>query len=77
MRRVSSTHRPEKHDTGVVDQDICAPELLLYALGRGDDRRTVRDVGLERDLGVWIKGSVGALLSRPTLKAASPDSERY
>ena len=31
----------------------------------------------ERDLGVWIKGSVGALLPRRTLKAASPDSERY
>jgi MGT family glycosyltransferase len=31
----------------------------------------------DRYLGVWIKGSAGALLPRPTLKAASPDSERY
>jgi hypothetical protein len=31
----------------------------------------------ERYLGVWIKGLAGALLPRPTLKAASPDSERY
>jgi transposase-like protein len=31
----------------------------------------------QRHLGVWIKGSIGALLPRPTLKAASPDSERY
>jgi hypothetical protein len=31
----------------------------------------------EPHLGVWIKGLGGALLPRPTLKAASPDSECY
>jgi hypothetical protein len=40
---------PEQHDPGVVDQDVGAAELLLHALGRGDDRRPVRDVGLDGD----------------------------
>ena len=42
-----------------------------------DAALTLNEALDERNLGVWIKGSVGALLPRPTLKAASPDSECY
>jgi hypothetical protein len=36
-----------QHDTSVVDEDICAAELPLHALGGGDDRVAVHDVGLK------------------------------
>ena len=44
--------RREQHDAGVVDQDVCAAELVLDALGGGDDRVAVGDVGLDGDRAV-------------------------
>ena len=41
-----------QHDAGVVDEDVRAAELLLDAVGRGDDRVAVGDVGLDRDRAV-------------------------
>jgi hypothetical protein len=41
-----------QHDAGVVDEDVRAAELLLYALGGGGDRVAVRDVGLDGDRAV-------------------------
>ena len=39
----------EQHDAGVVDQDVGAAELVLDALGGGDDAVAVGDVGLDGD----------------------------
>ena len=47
----------EQHHAGVVDQDVRATELLLDALGGGDDAVAVGDVGLDRD------GAVAELVS--------------
>lgn len=41
-----------QHDAGVVDEDVRAAELLLDALGGGDDRVAVGDVGLDGDRAV-------------------------
>jgi hypothetical protein len=41
-----------QHDARVVDEDIRAAELPLHALGGGDDRVAVRDVGLDGDRAV-------------------------
>jgi hypothetical protein len=41
-----------EHDAGVVDVDVCAAELLLVAVGRGEERVAVGDVGLDRDRAV-------------------------
>jgi hypothetical protein len=58
------------------------PETIIatvetQARGLAEHQRFVLRWLQERYLGVWIKGLAGALLPRPTLKAASPDSERY
>jgi hypothetical protein len=39
--------RRRQHDAGVVDEDVRAAELLLYALGGCGDRVAVGDVGLD------------------------------
>ena len=41
-----------QHDAGVVDEDVGTAEFLLHALGGGDDRVAVRDVGLDGDRAV-------------------------
>jgi hypothetical protein len=56
-----------QHDAGVVDEDIHAAELALYALGGGDDRLAVRDVRLDGDRAV-AKGFGKGL---DTVRAAS------
>jgi ABC-type multidrug transport system ATPase subunit len=38
-----------QHDAGVVDEDVRAAEFLLHALGGGDDRVAVGDIGLDGD----------------------------
>ncbi len=40
---------PEQHHAGVVDQHVGAAELVLDALGRGDERVAVGDVRGDRD----------------------------
>ena len=44
--------RREQHHAGVVDQDVGAAELVLDALGGGDDRVAVGDVGRDGDRAV-------------------------
>ena len=44
--------RGEQHHAGVVDQDVGAAELVLDALGGGDERVAVGDVGLDGDRAV-------------------------
>jgi hypothetical protein len=44
--------RCEQHDAGVVDEDVCAAQLVLHALGRGDDGVAVGDVGRDGDRAV-------------------------
>jgi hypothetical protein len=41
-----------QHDAGVVDEDVGPAEFLLHALGGGDERVAVRDVGLDGDRAV-------------------------
>ena len=41
--------RAEQHDAGVVDQDVGAAELVLDALGGGDEAVAVGDVGGDGD----------------------------
>src|SRR4051794_433141 len=41
--------RAEEHDPGVVDQGVCAAELVLHALSGGDERVADGDVGLDGD----------------------------
>jgi hypothetical protein len=45
LRALLGGERPEQHDAGVVDQDVGAAELGLDALGGGDERVAVGDVG--------------------------------
>jgi len=42
----------EQHDAGVVDEDVGRAEFLVDALGRGDDRIAVGDIGLDRNRAV-------------------------
>ena len=41
-----------QHDAGVVDEDVRAAELVLDAVGGGEDRCAVGDVGLDGDRAV-------------------------
>jgi hypothetical protein len=56
MRRCSSRWSEPKgagqHDAGVVDEDVRTAELLLDAVGRGEDRVAVGDIGLDGDRAV-------------------------
>ena len=50
--RCSEVNGAEQHHAGVVDQDVGAAELVLDALGGGDERVAVGDVGLDGDRAV-------------------------
>jgi hypothetical protein len=52
--------RGEQHHAGVVHQDVGAAELIVDALGRGDERVAVGDVGRDGDRA--IAESVGQSL---------------
>jgi hypothetical protein len=50
--RWPEVNRREQHDAGVVDQDVGAAELVFDALGGGDHRDAVGDVGRDGDRAV-------------------------
>jgi hypothetical protein len=63
--------RRGQHDAGVVDEDVGAAEFLLYALGGGDDRVAVGDVGLDGDRAV--AGSAAMPEDAPVMTATRPE----
>ena len=66
---LSGVERAEEHDAGVVDEHVRAAELLLHALGGGEDAVAVGDVCLD--------GAVAELVGEggDTVDAAGKDSD--
>ena len=68
---LSGLERAEEHDAGVVDEHVRAAELLLHALGGGEDAVAVGDVCLDGD------GAVAELVGEggDAVEAAGKDSD--